>query len=81
MHRLAVNPLFQGKGIGKILVEFAVRHAAGASYSALWLDVIESNHIANRLYKGMGFRKTGSFHFPFQESAFNCYELMIGGQV
>ncbi len=77
IHRLAVNPLFQGKGIGKNLMEFAVQHARNSGYSAIWLDVIETNQAANDLYKGMGFRKAGKFQFPFQESPFLCYELSL----
>ena len=70
VHRLAVNPLFQGKGIGRKLMEFAAQHARDSGYSAIWLDVIESNQAANNLYRGMGFTKTGEFHFQFQKSPF-----------
>jgi ribosomal protein S18 acetylase RimI-like enzyme len=77
VHRLAVNPLFQGKGTGRKLMEFAVEHARNSDYSAIWLDVIESNLQANDLYAGMGFRQTGSFHFPYQRDPFICYELLL----
>jgi len=77
VHRLAVNPLFQGKGIGRKLMEFAAQHARDKGYSALWLDVIETNQAANVLYRGMGFTRTGEFQFKFQESPFICYELRL----
>jgi ribosomal protein S18 acetylase RimI-like enzyme len=77
VHRLAVSPVFQATGIGRQLVEFALHHARNNGYSAVWLDVIDSNRQANEQYLEMGFRKTGSFHFPFQESPFNCYEISL----
>jgi len=79
VHRLAVNPVFQGKGIGRKLMEFAVQYAVESGYSSIRLDVIGSNQEANKLYRGMGFRKAGSFRFPFQETPFNCFELGLKG--
>lgn len=78
VHRLAVHPVFQGKGIGKKLIGFAVSRAGDLGYSAIRLDVIESNRPANELYLGMGFHRAGTFHFPFQKSPFVCYELSLG---
>lgn len=79
VHRLAVNPVFQGRGIGRKLMEFAVHYARKSGYSAIRLDVIENNLMANDLYRGMGFRKAGTFHFPFQKAPFICYELSLKG--
>lgn len=75
VHRLAVNPVFQGKGIGRRLMEFALHFMKTEGYDSIRLDVIESNRGANRMYREMGFSETGSFYFPFQKSPFICYEL------
>jgi ribosomal protein S18 acetylase RimI-like enzyme len=77
VHRLAVNPIFQGQGIGRKLMEFAIQYAKERGHPAIWLDVIESNRSANDLYVKLNFAKTGSFHFPFQETPFICYELEL----
>ena len=77
VHRLAVHPVFQQKGIGKLLMEFAVEHARENGFTSLRLDVIRDNHAAGTLYRNMGFKETGSFHFPFQKSPFDCYELKL----
>jgi len=74
VHRLAVHPVFQQKGIGKALMEFAVEHARKEGYSSIRLDVISDNPSAGNLYSNLGFRETGSFHFPFQKNPFICYE-------
>jgi len=77
VHRLAVNPIFHGKGIGKKLTEFTIQYGQEKGFSAVRLDVINSNREANHMYLEMGFNKTGSFQFPFQKTQFICYELPI----
>jgi GNAT superfamily N-acetyltransferase len=75
IHRLAVHPLFQHKGIGRLLLEFSVDHARREGYHSIRLDVIQNHPDAAKIYTKLGFRETGSFHLPFQQSPFVCYEL------
>ena len=77
VHRLAVHPVFQQKGIGKLLMEFAVEHARNNGFDSIRLDVFRDHPAAGKMYRNMGFRETGSFHFPFQKSPFDCYELKL----
>ena len=75
VHRLAVNPLFQQKGIARLLMEFAVDHARREGYDSIRLDTHQGDPAAGKLYRNLGFKETGSFHFPFQKNPFVCYEF------
>ena len=77
VHRLAVHPLFQQKGIGKLLMEFAIEYARENEFDSMRLDVYRDHPAAGKMYRNLGFRETGSFHFPHQESPFDCYELKL----
>ncbi len=77
VHRLAVHPVFQNRGIGKQLMEYAIERARVEGFGSLRLDVYSDQPAAGKLYRNMGFREAGSFHFPFQESPFICFEKKI----
>ena len=55
---LYVLPGRQNKGYGTLLLEYALRQCAGTP--TLW--ILENNKGAERLYRRMGFRKTGRVH-------------------
>jgi ribosomal protein S18 acetylase RimI-like enzyme len=54
-----VRPLARGRGVGDLLVETAVQHAATQGLSRVTLDVAVDNLSARRLYERRGFRPTG----------------------
>lgn len=53
---LGVAPGYRGKGIGGMLIQYAVSEAARLGGSRLYLAVDDRNDPAVRLYTGMGFR-------------------------
>jgi GNAT superfamily N-acetyltransferase len=55
---LYVLPSRQNKGYGTLLLEYAVRQCTGTP--TLW--ILENNKGAERLYRRIGFRKTGRVH-------------------
>ena len=55
---LYVLPGRQNKGYGTLLLEYAVRQCTGTP--TLW--ILENNKGAERLYRRIGFRKTGMVH-------------------
>lgn len=59
IHTLAVSPSCYGKGIGKFMVEYCIRHASKLGYRALRLDVVPENLPACMLYEKMGFTFAG----------------------
>ncbi|RZL36386.1 MAG: GNAT family N-acetyltransferase, partial [Pedobacter sp.] len=55
---LAVNPSYQGKGIGKDLIKYVIDHAENIGFKKIGLLV--SNPDAKRLYEKLDFKKVGS---------------------
>lgn len=56
---LAVNPKWQGKGIGSLLIDHLIGHFVRREGSVLGLLVDEDNPHAKRLYERLGFRVVG----------------------
>ena len=59
IHVLAVHPKFQGRGVGKALLDHAYVVGQEKGIKAVRLDVYETNVPAIRLYEKCGFMKTG----------------------
>lgn len=59
IHRLCVDPKFQGCGIGRQVMQFIEKTALEKGIKAIRLDVFSENPYALRLYEKSGYRKTG----------------------
>jgi GNAT superfamily N-acetyltransferase len=57
--RIATDPDFQGRGVGRQLVHDALQHAYAADAPGLALNTQASNRGSRRLYESLGFRPTG----------------------
>jgi ribosomal protein S18 acetylase RimI-like enzyme len=58
LKRLYVRPAFRGYGVGRLLIDAAIREATNARYRAMRLDSIEPLMApAIRLYRTLGFRE------------------------
>ncbi|MCL6459640.1 MAG: GNAT family N-acetyltransferase [Gorillibacterium sp.] len=78
LHRLAVHPLAQGRGIAKRLVLFAEDHARKLGCTCIRFDTYSRNRSAIGLYLGLGYNQVaGEIHFPGREDAFFCYEKLV----
>jgi GNAT superfamily N-acetyltransferase len=75
VHRLAVAPEHQRKGIGTILMKFAISYAKANMYDTLRLDAYAVNKSSNTLYNKLGFSKAGEI--VFRTGLFYCYELSL----
>jgi ribosomal protein S18 acetylase RimI-like enzyme len=62
---LAVDPAFQGRGIGRALVDAAVAEAAVRGAVKIWLRVLATNDVALRLYAAAGFETEGVLRDEF----------------
>jgi ribosomal protein S18 acetylase RimI-like enzyme len=62
---LAVLPAMRGKGIGTLLLSAIAHHAKATGFSAMCLEVIDSNPEARRLYERQGFVPTRTLHYPY----------------
>ncbi len=74
IHRLAVHPQFQGKGLGKKLLQFAEEHAFMQGHSSIRLDVYSGNPAAVGMYRRAGYKEIGIIHFPFRKLPYFCFE-------
>lgn len=78
IHRLAVDPEYQGKGYAKELMDFAEDMAIKNSIASIRLDTFSKNPRNNRFYAARGYKKLGDIYFRKQsEYSFHCYELVL----
>lgn len=78
VHRLAVHPIFQNKGIGRKMMDFAESFAKSNNYISIRLDTFSQNSRNNKFYKSRGYRRLDDVYFPKQsEFPFHCYEKLV----
>lgn len=77
IHRLAVNPDYQSKGIARLLMDFAEDYAKKKNYSAIRLDSYSQNKRALKFYENRGYQKRGTCFFEGRDMPFYCYELIF----
>ena len=78
IHRLAVHPEFQKKGLGKYLMDFAENYAKDNGYISVRLDTFSENKRNLKFYESRGYQRLDGIYFPKQsEFPFYCYELII----
>jgi diamine N-acetyltransferase len=63
LRRLYVETELQGRGLGRTLLEAALRHPRLAAAPRIFLQVWEENARAVRLYESVGFRTIGTTRF------------------
>ena len=78
IHRLAVHPIFQKKGIARKMMDFAEEFAKSNNYRSIRLDTFSQNPRNNKFYKSRGYNKLDDVYFPKQsEFPFHCYEKLV----
>lgn len=78
IHRLAVHPDYQGKGLAQQLMNFAEDYAKEKGYVSVRLDTFSLNKRNNVFYQKRGYQQLGDIYFPKQsEYPFHCYELVF----
>lgn len=77
VHRLAVAPEAQGKGIAHAMMNFAEEHASKMGYAAIRLDAFSRNKIALKFYEKRGYYICGETHFAHRTEHFYCFEKPI----
>ncbi|UCG67989.1 MAG: GNAT family N-acetyltransferase [Thermoplasmata archaeon] len=80
VHRLAVHPKWQSKGIAKNLMEYAEEHARKNGYSSIRLDTYCKNPRGIGFYEGLGYKRTGEIFFPTHDLPFFCFEKVLDGE-
>jgi len=78
VHRLAVSPHHQGKGIARKIMDFAERWAAENNFDAIRLDTFSQNPRNQKFYKNRGYTELGSVYLSYKkEHPYFCYELLL----
>lgn len=55
VHRILVNPNYQGQGIGKELINFSIQKGLSEGYSAIKIDTHPDNLKMQKMLKTLGF--------------------------
>jgi ribosomal protein S18 acetylase RimI-like enzyme len=77
IHRVAVHPDFQGRGLSKKLLNFAQEFANENGYANLRLDAYNRNPVALNLYRSFGFEEREEISMPGREEKFVCFEKKV----
>lgn len=78
IHRLAVHPKHQGKGIARELLDFSESYAIAKKYDSIRLDTFSQNKRNQKIYELRGYQKLENIYFPKQsEDPFHCYEKLL----
>ena len=80
IHALGVHPDYSGRGIGKMMVEEAIKIAKKSGAKGLRLDVLKGNEAAKKLYLRCGFQYVGSVQMYYENTGnadFGIYEYVI----
>lgn len=78
IHRLAVHPKFQGKGVAQKLMSFAENIAKIKGFLSVRLDTFSQNQRNQKFYESRGYKRLENIYFPDQSiHPFFCYELLL----
>jgi ribosomal protein S18 acetylase RimI-like enzyme len=78
VHRLAVDPGFQGKGVAVALMEQAEAVARERGIVALRVDTNTQNQVTQRLFPKLGYELAGEISLSFRAGLrFLCYEKRL----
>jgi ribosomal protein S18 acetylase RimI-like enzyme len=78
VHRLAVHPIFQGKGYAQQLMNFAENYAKEKKYNSIRLDTFSQNKRNQQFYEKRNYTKLATIYLPNQsEFPFYCYEKVL----
>lgn len=67
IQRIYILEAYQGLGLGKQLIEYALQEARALSKTWIWLGVWERNYKAQKFYAKFGFEKFDEHAFPVSE--------------
>lgn len=77
IHRLVIDPKYQGKGYAKKLMDFAEKFANENNYSSIRLDAYSQNKRVINFYEKRKYFIRGNVNFPEREYPFHCMEKEI----
>lgn len=75
LKRMFILPEYQGKGYGRLLLEYAIDYARKQRYNKICLDTRKQFSAAQHLYRSSGFRETEKYND--NERAELYFELVL----
>lgn len=75
VHRLLVDPEYQGHGIAQALMEYVENYAKEHKYRAMRLDTFIENPRAIKFYERLAYQRSGMV--TFRKGQFICFEKEI----
>lgn len=77
IHRLAVDPDHQGKGLGKLLLQYIENLAIQKGYTSVRIDVYKINETAKALYTRNGYKEIGEVRYPLRKHSYITMEKQL----
>lgn len=74
IHRLVINPVYQGQGYGNVLMDFCEAFAQKNHYTSIRLDAYSKNIAVVEWYKKRHYISRGQVFFPERTAPFYCME-------
>lgn len=75
VHRLAINPSAQGKGIAKKMMKFVEELCITNAYKGIRLDTFVDNKLAIGLYLKLGYKQLDRVHF--KNRTYYCFDKEV----
>lgn len=75
VHKMIIDPIFEGNGHGKFAMSFAEKLSCEKSKDSIRLDCYKKNIRANNFYRSLGYMIKGEA--IFRERPFYLYEKLI----
>lgn len=80
IHTLGISTAYQGQGIAKQMVSYAIEDCRKMNMKTIRLDVLSSNYPAQRLYQVMGFHYIDTMKLFYEDTGlvdFLLYEYVL----
>jgi GNAT superfamily N-acetyltransferase len=77
LQRLAVHPRWQGKGIARLLLDFAQKAAIERGFDVVRLDVFKTSETARQFCEKQRFKEVAPFHAAYQLIPYLCFEKKL----
>ncbi|MCH2231693.1 MAG: GNAT family N-acetyltransferase [Crocinitomicaceae bacterium] len=77
VHRLAVSPKHQRKGIARKMMDFAEKFALDNNYDSIRLDTFSQNPRNQKFYLSRGYQELGSVFLKYKKDyPYICYDIL-----
>ena len=75
VHALGVRPSFAGRGIAKVMTQYAIRLGRETGMKTIRLDVLKGNVPAERAYRKVGFAYCRTAHMFYEDTGWTEFDL------